>query len=165
MYTPSPSHLPYTTCDLVASGTAVPRLYPTPHCTISLGNCTSMVGHHRPSGYACCNTAQRWAWSYWRFEHNTACMAELSLPTQVGDSVITIPEATCLIQISSHFSYWWQEAQCLGVFFLQPTFSFFLIHIHHHRSYPLWNVIMTKGSMPSFTHYHTRHTWPDHNTR
>ena len=34
MYTPS-SHLLYATCDLVAYGTAVPRLYPTPCCIIS----------------------------------------------------------------------------------------------------------------------------------
>ncbi len=35
MYTPSSSHLPYATCDLVTSGTAVPRLYPTSHCIVS----------------------------------------------------------------------------------------------------------------------------------
>src|SRR5258708_35208997 len=35
MYSPSSLHLLYTMCDLVAYGTAVPRLYPTPHCIVS----------------------------------------------------------------------------------------------------------------------------------
>jgi DNA excision repair protein ERCC-3 len=35
---------------------------------------------------------------------------------QVGDTSIDLPEATCLIQISSHFGSRRQEAQRLGMF-------------------------------------------------
>ena len=37
-----------------------------------------------------------------------------SSPYQVGDTSIDLPEATCLIQISSHFGSRRQEAQRLG---------------------------------------------------
>lgn len=39
---------------------------------------------------------------------------------QVGDTSIDLPEATCLIQISSHFGSRRQEAQRLGFLFLWP---------------------------------------------
>jgi DNA excision repair protein ERCC-3 len=38
------------------------------------------------------------------------------MANQVGDTSIDLPEATCLIQISSHFGSRRQEAQRLGEF-------------------------------------------------
>jgi DNA excision repair protein ERCC-3 len=65
-----------------------------------------------------------------RFQHdpqlNTIFLSKVSLPslyregynpdpsTKVGDTSIDLPEATCLIQISSHFGSRRQEAQRLG---------------------------------------------------
>jgi len=48
------------------------------------------------------------------FQNNPAVMTIFL--SKVGDTSIDLPEATCLIQISSHFGSRRQEAQRLGVF-------------------------------------------------
>jgi hypothetical protein len=44
---------------------------------------------------------------------------------QVGDTSIDLPEATCLIQVSSHFGSRRQEAQRLGTCFVPLSCSVF----------------------------------------
>jgi len=50
------------------------------------------------------------------FQNNPAVMTIFL--SKVGDTSIDLPEATCLIQISSHFGSRRQEAQRLGMFSL-----------------------------------------------
>ncbi|KAL7753949.1 DNA repair helicase RAD25 [Sorochytrium milnesiophthora] len=66
---------------------------------------------HKPFIYGGTSHAERTA-ILSQFQHNPAC--NTIFLSKVGDTSIDLPEATCLIQISSHYGSRRQEAQRLG---------------------------------------------------
>lgn len=89
------------------------------------GSLISTVARGRLSGCGCCNGSSTILMSTpssclrYILRHRVERDSSLTSAAQVGDTSIDLPEATCLIQISSHFGSRRQEAQRLGMLIWQ----------------------------------------------